>query len=135
MPETTSPMLTERVASVLGIDRRSVEQSLTDVRDAIGDRGTEISRRIQAIYAGSGSAEVKFESVVTYTEASVLNDNSIKTRLMISLGGMLVGGLLMTLGTTLPFIIGAMLILLFAWMALEPARQGLDQLKEKFAEI
>lgn len=135
MSEATSPMLTEGIASALGIDRRSVEQVLTDVRDAIGERSTEISRRVQAIYAGDGSAEVKFESVVTYTEASVLNDNSIKARLMMSLGAALVGGLLLTLGTMLAYIIGVILILIALKMALEPARQALDQLKAKFAEI
>lgn len=135
MSEATSPMLTEGIGSVLGIDRRSVEQVLTDVRDAIGERSTEINRRVQAIYVSDGSAEVKYESVVAYTEASILNDNSIKNRLMMSLGVALVGGLLLTLGSMLAYIVGVVLILIALNMALEPAKQALEQLKAKFAEF
>jgi len=128
-------MVTEGLASTLGIDRRSVDKVLQDVRDAVGSRGAEINRRIVAIYSGDASPDAKFDAVVTYTEASVLNDNAVRNRLMASLGVALVGGLTLTLGTVLAYIVGVILILIALMMAMEPAKQALQQLKARIDEI
>lgn len=135
MAEANSPIATEGIASALGIDRRSVDQLIADVHDAMGERSNEITRRVQAIYASQGSAEVKFQSVVSYTEASVLNDNSIKTQLAVSLGVALVGGLILTIGTLLAYIVGVILILIALKMAMEPAKEALEQFKAAISEF